>query len=252
MNCGGAWELPICFDVSGTLPPSIHFMRSCKSNKSSIRVTGIFVLLLAVVFLGGCESFMPVAYTPGGRLYPAPFFDTVVLDPGHGGHDSGARSSKGHREKDIALDTSRRVATMLRAAGLRVIETRTSDYFVSLDKRVSISNRQRNAIFVSIHYNWAKRSKARGIETFFYGRTSSRLAANVQKETLGAYRTENRGIKYRGFYVLKNNRKPSVLLELGFMSNYSENKIIQSSLTRQRLAKAIVDGILAERAGRNP
>lgn len=208
--------------------------------------------ILAVFFLPGCETVPQRPYIPGGRLQPAGYFDTVVLDAGHGGHDSGAKSVKGKKEKELALDTSRRVATMLRAAGLRVIETRTSDYFVTLDKRVVISNGQRNAIFVSIHYNWAKRSKARGIETFFYGGKSSRLAANIQKETIRAYRTENRGIKYRGFYVLKNNRRPAVLCELGFVSNPSENNTVQSSFTRQRLAKAIVDGILAEKAGRNP
>jgi N-acetylmuramoyl-L-alanine amidase len=213
---------------------------------------GLLTSCLAALLLSGCETFFHAPYISGGRLQPAGFFDTVIVDAGHGGHDSGARSVKGLREKDLALDTARRVATMLRGAGLRVIETRTSDYFVTLDKRVSISNRQRNAIFVSIHYNWARRSKARGIETFFYGGKSSRLAANIQKESLMAYRTENRGIKYRGFYVLKNNNRPSVLCELGFLSNYGENKIVQSSFTRQRLAKAIVDGILAEKAGRYP
>lgn len=213
---------------------------------------GLLAGMLAVFFVSGCETVPQRPYIPGGRLQPAGYFDTVVLDAGHGGHDSGAKPGKGKSEKELALDTSKRVATMLRAAGLRVIETRSSDYFVTLDKRVAISNRERNAIFVSIHYNWAKRSKARGIETFFYGGKSSRLAANIQKETIRAYRTENRGIKYRGFYVLKNNRRPSVLLELGFLSNPGENGIVQSAATRQRLAKAVVDGILAERAGRNP
>lgn len=211
-------------------------------------VLGAFILL----FLAGCETVSQKPYIPGGRLQPAGHFDTVVIDAGHGGHDSGAKSVKGKREKELALDTARRVAAMLRAAGLRVVETRTADYFVKLDKRVAISNRQRNAIFVSIHYNWAKRSKARGIETFFYGGRSSRLAANIQKETLKCYRTENRGIKYRGFYVLRNNKRPAVLCELGFLSNAADNKTVQSAATRQRLAKAIVDGILAEKAGRNP
>lgn len=215
-------------------------------------LVGLAFVAFACLFLAGCGTVPQRPYIPGGKLQPAGFFDTVVIDAGHGGHDSGARSVKGKREKELALDTARRVATMLRAAGLRVVETRTGDYFVKLDKRVSISNRQRNSIFVSIHYNWAKRSKARGIETFFYGGRSSRLAANIQKESLGAYRTENRGIKYRGFYVLRNNKRPAVLCELGFLSNAADNKIVQSAWTRQRLAKAIVDGILAEKAGRNP
>lgn len=213
---------------------------------------GALAGFLVVVLLAGCETVRDKPFVAGSKLQPAGFFDTVVIDAGHGGHDSGARSLRGKNEKYLALDTARRVATMLRASGLRVIETRKGDSFVTLDKRVAISNRHRNAIFVSIHYNWAKRAKARGIETFFYSANSSRLAANIQKEKLKAYRTENRGIKYRGFYVLRNNKRPAVLLELGFLSNAGENKTVQSAFTRQRLAKAIVDGILAERAGRNP
>lgn len=211
----------------------------------SLRVLSIFSAVLVVLFLGGCAA--------GGRYGPgAGSFDTVVIDAGHGGHDAGARSRGGDREKAIALDTSRRLAALLRQRGLRVVETRTGDYFVTLGKRVEISNRQNNSIFVSVHYNWAKRPGARGIETFFYGRRSERLAANIQKEVLRVYPTENRGVKERGFYVLRNNRRPAVLLELGFMSNTADNAQIQNPAVRQKLAERAAAGILAERAGREP
>ena len=204
---------------------------------------------LAAVFLAGCET--PSA-SYRGRLQPAGFFDTVVLDAGHGGHDPGARAVRGSSEKHLALDTSRRIAAILRRSGLRVIETRTSDYFVPLDKRVSTSNRNRNAVFVSVHYNWARRSKAAGVETFFCGPRSSRLAANIQREILRPYGAKDRGVKFRKFYVLKNNKRPAVLVELGFLSNASENNKVQSDSTRQRLAEAVARGILAERSGRTP
>lgn len=209
------------------------------------------VLLVLAVLLPACET-VPDRFVPSGRLQPAGFFDTVVVDAGHGGHDPGARAAVGKSEKHLALDTARRVATILRRSGLRVIETRTSDYFVTLDQRVRISNRQRNAIFVSIHYNWARRARASGVETFFYGPRSSRLAANIQSKALGAYRTKNRGIKYRGFYVLRNNRRPAVLCELGFVSNAGENSKLQNPAVRQRIAEAVAAGILAERNGLNP
>jgi N-acetylmuramoyl-L-alanine amidase len=205
--------------------------------------------LLVLLVLAGCETLVETDY---GRLQPAGFFNTVVIDAGHGGHDRGARAYTGRHEKDLVLDTSRRLARILRASGLRVVETRTGDYFVPLGKRVEKLNRMRNAIFVSIHYNWAKRSSARGIETFYHSSRSSRLAANIQDEMIRVYRTPNRGIKNRGFYVLRNSRRPAVLLELGFLSNKAENAIVQRSSTRQRLAEAIARGILAERAGRNP
>jgi N-acetylmuramoyl-L-alanine amidase len=209
------------------------------------------LLACALLFLAGCET-VPQRFVPGGRLEPAGFFDTVVVDAGHGGHDPGARAPFGKSEKHLALDTARRLAGILRASGFRVIETRTADYFVPLDRRVRVSNRLRNAVFVSIHYNWARRTRASGVETFYYGPRSSRLAANIQSKALGAYATKNRGIKYRGFYVLRNNRRPAVLCELGFVSNAAENARLQNPAVRQRIAQAVAAGIIAERNGLRP
>lgn len=212
-----------------------------------LRIPGFFCLFLCI-FLTACETAAPYR----GRHQAAGFFETVVLDAGHGGHDSGARAHKGSHEKVLALDTSKRVARILRQNGLRVIETRTADYFLPLDNRVAVSNRTRNAVFVSLHYNWARRSRASGVETFFCSPRSSRLAANIQREILRPYRTNNRGVKMRPFYVLKNNRRPSVLVELGFLSNPSENATVQKSHIRQKLAEAVARGILAEKNGRVP
>jgi N-acetylmuramoyl-L-alanine amidase len=78
------------------------------------------------------------------------------------------------------------------------------------------------------------------------------LAANIQKEIIRAYRTNNRGVKPGRFYVLRNNKRPAVLVELGFLSNPSENAALQNSYTRQKLAEAVARGILAEKSGRIP
>lgn len=217
------------------------------------RAHSLFCIVLcavAALLLSGCQSSQSFR-VPGG-LRSAGHFDTVVIDAGHGGHDAGARAVSGSSEKHLALDTARRLSRTLRASGLRVVETRNADYFVPLDKRVAVSNRSRNVVFVSIHYNWVKRSKPSGIETFFYSQHSSRLAANIQSEVLKTSSALNRGVKRRGFYVLKNNNRPAVLCELGFVSNPSENRKIQSAATRQRLAEAVARGILAEKSGRNP
>jgi len=222
-------------------------MESHKKIRPRVAFGALLCALAAAFLLSGCES-----TSPGRGLLAAGFFDTVVIDAGHGGQDPGARAVSGLREKELVLDTSRRIARILRESGLKVVETRTADYFVTLDRRVATSNRLRNVIFVSIHYNWAKRSKATGIETFYCGPRSSRLAANIQKETLRAYQTKNRGIKVRDFYVLRRNKRPAVLCELGFISNPGENRIVQSQATRQRLAEAVARGILAEKNGRNP
>jgi len=214
------------------------------------RLSAFLVCLLAVYMLSGCQTAQTFR-SPGG-LQAAGDFDTVVIDAGHGGHDSGAKAVKGMSEKQLTLDTARRVSRILRSSGLRVVETRSGDYFIPLDRRVASSNRLRNVVFVSIHYNWVKRAKPSGVETFFHTPSSSRLAANIQRELVKSSGALNRGVKKRALYVLKNNKRPAVLCELGFISNPSENRQIQSASGRQRLAEAVARGILAEKSGRNP
>jgi len=225
-------------------------MEKVSKYRHTLPIGNVLFCVLAVLLLAGCETSRSFR-APSG-LQSAGFFDTVVIDAGHGGHDSGAKAVSGAPEKQIALDTSRRLSRLLRESGLRVVETRTSDYFVPLDKRVSVSNKLRNVVFVSIHYNWVRRAKPSGVETFYHSQRSSRLAANIQREVLKSSGAISRGVKRRGFYVLKNNNRPAVLCELGFVSNPSENRKIQSASTRQRLAEAVARGILAEKAGRNP
>ena len=178
----------------------------------------------------------------------------MVLDPGHGGHDRGARALSGKHEKDLCLDTALRMKPLLERAGYRVILTRSEDEFISLAQRAARSNREHNAIFVSIHYNWARRRAAQGFETYYYGGSprSYRLAGNIQQEILRAYPSANRGVKTARFYVLRNNQRPSVLVELGFLSSPHDNAHVQDPKVRQRLAESVVRGILAERAGRTP
>ena len=201
---------------------------------------------LAAMLLTSCESI-------GGKYGPgAGVFDTVIVDAGHGGHDQGAKSVSGAPEKVLTLDTAHRLATVLRGNGIRVIETRTGDYFVTLGGRVAVSNKTGRAVFVSVHYNWTKRRGAQGIEIYYNDRRSMRLAANILQETLGVYHANNRGIKNQGLYVLRHNQRPAVLCELGFVSSPGENRNLQSADVRQHLAEKVAAGILAEQAGRIP
>ena len=186
-------------------------------------------------FLSGCAS----------SPYGVGRFGTVVLDAGHGGLDRGAKGMDGRSvEKVYALDTAKRIERGLRARGYRVIMTRKRDYFVPLPSRVAISNRQRGAVFVSIHYNWTRRSAVSGTETFYYNSRSYPLAANIQREVDRVAPTPNRGVKRSRFHVLRNNARPAALVELGFMSNPRELRLIRSASYRQRLADAVVRGIV--------
>ncbi len=174
-------------------------------------------------------------------------FHTVVVDAGHGGADTGARAVSGSPEKILALDTAQRLAKVLRSRGFRVIETRQSGNFVTLGNRVAISNRASGAIFVSVHYNWARRSRPRGIEIYYDNPRSRALAANILQQTLRAYPASNRGVKRNNYYVLHHNRRPAVLCELGFLTNPTDNRYAQNPAYRQRLAERIADGIAASR-----
>jgi N-acetylmuramoyl-L-alanine amidase len=171
---------------------------------------------------------------------------TVVIDAGHGGHDRGGYPGVRYAEKTYALDVSRRLSSRLRSAGYRTVMTRNGDYFVTLDGRCSIANRQSNAIFVSVHFNAAPRRSADGVETYYYGRAAASLASSVHRRVVAAAGTENRGVRRRSFYVLRHTRCPAILVEGGFLTNPAEGaRIARSSSHRQRLADAIASGIIA-------
>jgi len=171
---------------------------------------------------------------------------TVVLDAGHGGHDRGGVPGDPYPEKVYALDVAQRVRARLTAAGYRVVMTRTDDTFIGLGTRCAIANSQSNAVFVSIHFNSAPREGADGIETYYYSGRSAGLAEAIHTRMVRAAGTEDRNVRRRGYYVLRNNRLPAVLCECGFLTNRVEGRRIATSAGhRQRLADAIAEGIMA-------
>jgi hypothetical protein len=126
--------------------------------------------------------------------------------------------------------------------------TRDSDVFIPLPTRVAIANSQRGAIFVSIHFNCAPRTGANGIETYYYRSDSASLAASIHRNVVSSAPSENRGIRRRGFYVLRRTSIPSVLVECGFLTNPTEGRLALTGDYRQRLAEQIARGIRREPA----
>jgi len=174
-------------------------------------------------------------------------FTTVVIDAGHGGQDRGGIPGQRVPEKVMALDTARRLQIRLRAAGFRTIMTRDGDYFVSLPGRVAIANAQRNAIFISIHYNAAPNAGAEGFETYYYTRESARLAAACYSRIIQAWPGTRRGIRTRGFFVIRKTVIPSVLVEPGFLTNAREAALISQPAMRQRVADLLAAAIISKR-----
>jgi N-acetylmuramoyl-L-alanine amidase len=168
---------------------------------------------------------------------------TVVIDAGHGGYDRGGIPGQIVSEKDMTLDVAQRLKKTLAASGYRVVMTRDSDVFVPLGTRVAIANSYSNAIFVSIHFNSAKRSGAGGIETYFYGRDSLSLASAIHYYVAGGAPSSNRNVRRRGYYVLRKNNLPAVLVECGFLTNPTEATLAQTASYRQKLAEEIAAGV---------
>jgi len=200
---------------------------------------------------------------------PAPF-TLVVLDPGHGGQDSGAMCGT-ILEKDLTLDIAQRVDRLLQAQGLATLMTRVGDSYVSLQDRVAVTNRARDCIFVSIHFNEGKKVVG-GVENyyadhqaapaprlvswipFFQGPAaesptlaSQGLARFIQEAMVARTKAPDRGTKAEHFFVITNVGAPAVLVEAGFLSNKDDIAKLESADYRDQMAAAISEGILRYR-----
>jgi len=199
------------------------------------------------IFLAASFSFIALASVAFGQSR-----STVVIDAGHGGYDRGGVPGQRISEKDKTLDVAQRLRRILVASGYRVIMTRDSDVFVPLPTRVAIANSYRGAVFVSIHFNCASRVGANGIETYYYRGDSASLAQSIHRNVVSSAPSENRGIRQRGFYVLRRTAIPSVLVECGFLTNPTEGRLAQTGDYRERLAQQIARGIRREPAPSRP
>ena len=168
----------------------------------------------------------------------------VVLDPGHGGKDNGARWY-GVSEKTLNLDVAKRVEILLKKRGIPVVMTRRTDTYVSLGYRAQIANRHAGAVFVSIHFNAHSNRSIKGIETFYISSKGRKLAQSMQKRLAGRINTNDRGSKKHHYAVLTKTRGVAALVECGFISNHWENRRCSTSWFRDILAQEIASGIAA-------
>jgi N-acetylmuramoyl-L-alanine amidase len=171
----------------------------------------------------------------------------VVIDPGHGGYDRGGMSGQRLAEKVFTLEVAKRLARVLVKDGrIKVVLTRDNDSFVSLGERTNIANQYagNDAVFVSIHFNAGRRTNAFGIESYYNNLRGYRLAALIHPRVIQAISSIDRGIRHRGFFVLRRNRLPAVLIECGFLTNPTEAARLSDSRSRDRLAQAIAAAIV--------
>ena len=172
-----------------------------------------------------------------------PIKNKIVIDAGHGGTDYGA-IREGINEKDITLDVSARVASILKSKGYKIALTRPDDTFVSLEDRVNFSENENPEIFVSIHVNSAVATEPYGIETHYYHEYSKELAEIVQRHLIKDIDSKNRGVIKSKFYVINHTTVPAILVEIGFLSNPDERADIITDKRKQQTAKSVAEGII--------
>jgi N-acetylmuramoyl-L-alanine amidase len=171
---------------------------------------------------------------------------TIVLDPGHGGSDTGACGKLNTYEKEINLAVAMRLKTLLEQAGVNIILTRTADKFIGLYERCYLANYHRADLFISIHANSHPSSNIHGIEVFHYrgAKLSQRLAAKVLDRISQSTGLPKLGVKTNNFVVIRETAMPSILVELGFLSNYAEERLLKSAEFREKAAIGIFNGII--------
>jgi len=176
----------------------------------------------------------------------------VCLDAGHGGYDPGAVGPTGLKEKDVALTVTRYVGSILQAAGIRVIYTRTGDDISwppnqkkDLAARCRIANQADVDFFVSIHCNSVENPQAHGTETYCYqfGGQGEKLARAIQRNLIQTLGLTDRGVKAANFHVLRETEMPAALVEIAFISNPKEEQLLRNVNFQIKAAKAIAEGI---------
>lgn len=178
----------------------------------------------------------------------------ITLDAGHGGSDPGALGASGTKEKDITLAITNYVKEYLEDCGAKVHMTRTSDVDVygpnasdkdELQARVNVGERSRSDIFVSLHINSSVNKNIGGFSTYYYPKTNNdlRLAQKIQHKLASNFGVDDLGVRQANFYVVKRISMPAVLVEMCFISNPKEEKLMKGKWFQKKTAKMIVEGI---------
>lgn len=169
---------------------------------------------------------------------------TIVVDAGHGGHDGGTQGVRGTLEKKVNLQVATSLAAKLRSAGAQVIMTRESDRYISLPTRVSISHQYAADAFVSVHHDAHEKASVRGFTTYYTNDYQRALAEAINSGLNSQVSIRNRGTQHGNYYITRENRQKAVLIELGYLSNSSEEQTLRTSQFQEQAAYGIYRGLL--------
>jgi N-acetylmuramoyl-L-alanine amidase len=168
----------------------------------------------------------------------------VVVDPGHGGNDPGAVGPSGVREKDVNLAVSYFLRKILMENGISVIMARGDDSEIELQPRVDVANNNNADLFVSIHCNALDGNSPMGVETYYRTPQSVDFAKSIHKNMIQTLGTPDRGARGdRNLFVIRKTTMPSVLVEIGYISNTIEEANLANSAHQKKVAQAVYKGI---------
>jgi len=245
--------------------------------RNVLAFAGLLLMTASLIWIAFQQHERPAVNRQSKATHPTTSkpFAVVILDPGHGGQDSGAMVG-GVMEKDLTLDVARRIERLLDSQGVATLMTRLGDTYVSLADRAAIGNRVGDSIFVSIHFNEDNKPVATGVETYyaahqitsgfllaswlpFFSQPSSNcpklesqsLAGSIQQALVARTGSVNRGTQAKQFFVIANVTSPAVLVEGGFLTNKEDVLKLASEDYRDQLAAAVADGILRYRDAMN-
>lgn len=209
-----------------------------------VMFSGIFLLLLLLCIL--------IMYISKSRVsdkkyeYEADKIYTIVIDPGHGGKDVGATGASGLYEKDFTLNLSKKVYEILEnEEKIQVHMTREEDTFIStVDKyRPKFANELDADLFLSIHGNTFEDTNVSGTESYYYHEKFKAFAEAIHKKVVDATGFKDRGVRNKDLFVVRYTEMPSVLLEVGYLTNADEEQIMLGEEFQTSVAEAICDGI---------
>ena len=218
-------------------------MKAKKRKKRRVKLMRIAMIMTLILLLGIVGA---LGYFAIGTVRQM-FFNKVdiVLDAGHGGEDPGAIRDDAI-EKEITLEVAKKTKTILEESDYKVGMTRDTDRYIELGDRAKFANERKAKVFVSIHCNSSEDYSGKGIETYYTeqkGLEDEILAGMIQESLIEETDANDRGIKVANYTVIVRSTMPSVLVEVGFLTDAEENELLQNEEYQRKLAKGIAEGI---------
>ncbi|MCR2044025.1 N-acetylmuramoyl-L-alanine amidase [Anaerosalibacter massiliensis] len=209
--------------------------------------TILFMIILLFIIL---QLFYGLSFLIGR------FFGTgniIIVDPGHGGKDSGTIGINNSFEKNINLDISKKLSKRLKLMGYKVILTRNTDEYVDNNQRANLANRKKAKVFISIHCNSVENnSNANGVQVLYYPSEKNNndvpgnelLAQTILDEVLKSTKANNKGIVERkDLIVLNQTNMPAMIVECGFLSNEDEANLLEANKYQNKIVDGIINGL---------